>query len=75
MTCKDIEIRLTQYCDGASFCTVKQVAGFLGQKNLGRVKQRYLLNLPVLEGTRSYYIPDVARNIFYSLDYKNVVVR
>ncbi len=75
MTCKDIENRLSQYCDGASFCTLTQVAGFVGQSNLARVKKRYLLNLPVLEGTKSYFIPDVARNIYNSLDYTNVVVR
>ena len=66
---KDIERKLTAYCGGSAFCRASQLAGFLGQKNVDRVKKRYLRDLSVLEGTRSYWIPDVAREIYYSQDY------
>lgn len=75
MTAKDIENQLKTFTGGGSFVTCRQVTRFLNQTNDARVKQRYLKGLPVLEGTRSYFLPDVARNIYSSLSYDNCEVR
>lgn len=64
MQAKDIENDLKKYVGGGSFITVGGLAGFLGQKNTQRVKKAYLEGLPKLEGTKSYFIPDVARNVW-----------
>ena len=62
MTAKEIEKKLEAYT-GAEFITPNKLAGFMGQKNVSRVKKRFLANLPAIGGTNSYFIPDVAKNI------------
>ena len=68
-TSKDLENDLKKYAGGGSFITLTVLAGYLGQKNLNRVKNAYLKGLPRLEGTRSYYIPDVAKNIWAKMSW------
>lgn len=64
MLAKDIEYDLKKYVGGGSFIRPGQLAKYLGQKNAQRVKAKYLDDLPRLEGTTSYFIPDVAKRIY-----------
>lgn len=52
--------------DGASFITPGQLAKYLGQKNTSRVREKYLKDTFKLEGTKKYFIPEVAKAIFSS---------
>lgn len=71
MTAKDIERDMKQFVSGSSFITPGKLAQYLGQKNTTRVKKKYLSNVFSLEGTKSYFIPDVARSIYAHGDWMN----
>ena len=64
MTARDIERDMKASVDGASFITPGQLAKYLGQKNTSRVRERYLKDAFRLEGTKSYFIPEVAKAIY-----------
>lgn len=64
MTARDIERDMKASVDGASFITPGQLAKYLGQKNTSRVRERYLKDAFRLEGTKSYFIPEVAKVIY-----------
>ena len=64
MTARDIERDMKASVDGASFITPGQLAKYLGQKNTSRVRERYLKDSFKLEGTKKYFIPEVAKAIF-----------
>ena len=66
MTARDIERDMKASLDGASFITPSQLAQYLGQKNTTRVKNRYLKDVFRLEGTKKYFVPDVAKAIYAS---------
>ena len=66
MTVRDIERDMKASVDGASFITPGQLAKYLGQKNTSRVRERYLKDSFKLEGTKKYFIPEVAKSIFAS---------
>lgn len=66
MTARDIERDMKASVDGASFITPGQLAKYLGQKNTSRVRERYLKDTFRLEGTKKYFIPEVAKAIFSS---------
>ena len=64
MTARDIERDLKAAVDGASFISPGQLAKYLGQKNVTRVKDRYLKDIFKLEGTNKYFIPEVAKTLY-----------
>lgn len=66
MTARDIERDMKLSVDGASFITPGQLAKYLGQKNTSRVREKYLKDTFKLEGTKKYFIPEVAKAIFSS---------
>ena len=66
MTAREIERDMKQFVNGASFITVGQLAKYLGQKNTSRVREKYMKDVFKLEGTKKYFIPEVARSIYNS---------
>ena len=66
MTTKDIERDLKNFVDGGSFIRPGELAKYLGQKNTQRVKEKYLAGVFKIENTCSYFIPEVAKNIYTS---------
>lgn len=66
MTAREIEQDMKQFVNGASFITVGQLAKYLGQKNTSRVREKYMRDVFKLEGTKKYFIPEVARSIYNS---------
>lgn len=65
MTARDIERDMKTACGGASFITPGQLAKYLGQKNTSRVRERYMKDSFRIEGTNKYFIPEVAKAIYY----------
>lgn len=57
----DIAKELRRYT-GAGTIKAKELAGFLGEKNISRVKQKYLSGLEAIGG-RAYLITDVAERL------------
>ena len=57
----DIAKELRRYT-GAGTIRAKELAGFLGEKNISRVKQKYLSGLEAIGG-RAYLITDVAERL------------
>ena len=70
MTARDIERDLKAAVDGASFISPGQLAKYLGQKNVTRVKDRYLKDIFKLEGTNKYFIPEIAKTLYGSREWK-----
>jgi len=66
MTAKDIEQDMKASVGGASFITPGQLAAYLGQKNTSRVRERYMKDAFKVEGTKKYFIPEVAKAIYNS---------
>lgn len=64
MTARDIERDLKASVDGASFITPGQLAKYLGQKNTSRVREKYMKNAFKIEGTKKYFIPEIAKTIY-----------
>ena len=69
MTARDIEQDMKASVGGASFITPGQLAKYLGQKNTTRIKNKYLEGAFRLEGTKKYFIPEVAKALYYSGDF------
>lgn len=65
MTAKDIERDMKASVGGASFITPGQLAKYLGQKNTSRVR-KYVEDAFRIEGTKKYFIPEVAQAVYYS---------
>ena len=57
----DIAKELRRYT-GRGTIKASEVAGFLGDKNVGRVKEKYLRGLEAIGGT-AYLITDVAERL------------
>lgn len=57
----DIAKELRRYT-GAGTIRAKELAGFLGEKNISRVKRKYLSGLEAIGG-RAYLITDVAERL------------
>ena len=66
MTAKDIERDMKASVGGASFISPGQLAKYLGQKNTSRVRERYMKDTFKIEGTKKYFIPEVAKAIYNS---------
>ena len=66
MTAKELEQDMKSSVGGASFITPGQLAAYLGQKNTSRVRERYMKDAFKLEGTKKYFIPEVARTLYNS---------
>lgn len=66
MTARDIEQDLKAFVDGASFISVGQLTKYLGQKNTSRVREKYMRDVFKLEGTKKYFIPEVAKSLYNS---------
>lgn len=66
MTAKEIEQDMRASVEGASFITPGQLAKYLGQKNTTRVKNNYMTGAFKLEGTKRYFIPEVAKAVYSS---------
>ena len=66
MTARDIEQDMKAAIGGASFITPGQLAQYLGQKNTSRVRERYMKDAFKLEGTKKYFIPEVAKALYNS---------
>ncbi len=64
----DIERSLKQHTGGAMFIRPGELAKFLGESKTERVKP-YLKGAGKLPDTKRYFIPDVARNIYWKGDY------
>lgn len=64
MTVKDIERDMKSSVGGASFITPGQLAKYLGEKNTTRVRERYMKDSFQIEGTKKYFIPEVARAVY-----------
>ena len=69
MTARDIERDLKAAVDGASFISPGQLAKYLGQKNVTRVKEKYLKDIFKLEGTNKYFIPEIAKTLYGSREW------
>lgn len=65
MTARELERDMKASVDGASFITPGELARYLGQKNPTRVRIRYMDGAFRIEGTNKYFIPEVARAIYY----------
>ena len=63
-TPKEIEKDLKNFCKGSSFIKIGQLTAYLGQTNTQRVKAKYTKDAFKLEGSPSYFIPDIAKNIY-----------
>lgn len=66
MTARDIENDMKKSVGGASFITPGELARYLGEKNTSRVRDKYLAGLSKIEGTKKYFIPEVAKQIYYA---------
>lgn len=66
MTAKELEQDMKAAVGGASFITPGQLAAYLGHKNTSRVRERYMKDAFKLEGTKKYFIPEVARSLYNS---------
>lgn len=64
MTVKDIERDMKSSVGGASFITPGQLARYLGEKNTTRVRERYMKDSFRIEGTKKYFIPEVAKAVY-----------
>ena len=64
MTQKEIEKDMKEFAGGSSFIRIGQLSAYLGQKNTNRVREKYTKDAFKLDGSPSYFIPDVAKNIF-----------
>lgn len=64
MTVKDIERDMKSSVGGASFITPGQLAKYLGQKNTSRVRERYMKDAFKIEGTKKYFVPEVAKAVY-----------
>lgn len=64
MTAREIERDMKTFVDGASFMSPGQLAKYLGQKNVTRVRNRYMVDAFKLEGTKKYFIPDLAKALY-----------
>lgn len=62
MTRTDIANALQKSAGGQAFITAKQLAIALGEKNMYRVKQKYLSGLEAVGGNR-YLITEVAEQL------------
>ena len=67
MTAREIENDMKKSVGGASFITPGELARYLGEKNTSRVREKYLANLNKIEGTKKYFIPEVARNVYQAI--------
>lgn len=65
MTARDLERDMKASVDGASFITLGELAKYLGQKNPTRVRIKYMAEAFRIEGTNKYFIPEVAKAIYY----------
>ena len=65
MTARDLERDMKASVDGASFITPGELAKYLGQKNPTRVRIKYMAESFRIEGTNKYFIPEVAKAIYY----------
>ena len=70
MTAKQIENDMKQFA-GGSFITPGKLARYLGQKNTTRVKEKYLSGLPTIEGTKAYFIPEVADKVHQQITWED----
>lgn len=64
MTARDIENDMKKSVGGASFISPGELARYLGQKNTSRVRERYMSGAYRIEGTKKYFIPEIARKIY-----------
>ena len=65
MTTRDIENDLKKHVNGASFITPTELASWLGQKNISRIRHKYMGDAFRIEGTNKFFLPDVAKSVFY----------
>ena len=65
MTQRELELDMKKSVNGASFMTPGELAKFLGVKNSTRVREQYMTDVFRIEGTKKYFIPEIARNIIY----------
>lgn len=65
MTSMDIEQDMKKHVHGASFITPSELASWLGQKNISRIKNKYMTDVFRIEGTNKYFLPEVAKNVYY----------
>ena len=66
MTARDIEQDMKASVGGASFITPGELAKYLGQKNTTRIRNKYMEGAFRLEGTKKYFIPEIAKALYYS---------
>lgn len=63
MTPKELENDMKKYCNGSSFIRIGELAKYLNQKNTSRVRERYTQDAFRIEGSSTYFIPDIVKNI------------
>lgn len=68
MTQREIENDMKKSVGGASFITPGELARYLGEKNTSRVREKYMSDAFRIEGTKKYFIPEVARSVLYAGD-------
>ncbi len=66
MTAREIEQDMKAFVNGASFITPGELAKYLGQKNTSRVREKYMKNAFKLEGTKKYFLPEIAKAVYSS---------
>lgn len=64
MTAKDIETDMKKFVGGGSFITPGELSRYLGEKNTSRVREKYMSDSFRIDGTKKYFIPEIARNIY-----------
>ena len=64
MTARDIEQDMKASVGGASFITPGQLAKYLGEKNTTRVREKYMKDAFKLEGTKKYFLPEIAKAVY-----------
>lgn len=63
MTPKELENDMKRYCNGSSFIKIGQLAKYLNQKNTNRVREKYTKDAFKIDGSPTYFIPDIVKNI------------
>ena len=62
MVKSDLVRDMKSFTHGASFISVTELTKYLGQRNITRVKTKYLTELQPVAG-KKYFIPEVAEKV------------
>ncbi len=63
---RELENDMKKFVGGGSFISPGELTRYLGQKNTSRIREQFMDGAFRIEGTKKYFIPEVARNIYQS---------